>query len=121
MFSFLIQTSVPIFGSIAIEQFLLKPNVAILYSGKILPKSYSGVIFVNVIGSSLLIVMLGFKVAGARKKCIEMAKSEGDKDAEDRFSYPKTYAEGFSNPSKLFNCIQRGHQQALETYQQFLG
>eukprot|EP00755_Sulcionema_specki_P032318 Sspe_Gene.2178::Locus_718_Transcript_1_1_Confidence_1.000_Length_659::g.2178::m.2178/K00799/GST, gst; glutathione S-transferase len=33
---------------------------------------------------------------------------------------PKMYAEGDSKDAKLFNCIQRGHQQALETYPQFL-
>jgi glutathione S-transferase len=30
------------------------------------------------------------------------------------------YAEGFSDTGKVFNCIQRGHQQALETYPQFV-
>lgn len=33
---------------------------------------------------------------------------------------PKLYAEGFSARAKKFNCVQRGHQQALETYPQFL-
>ena len=58
---------------------------------------------------------------GARKKCIEQAKAEGDKNAEERFSYPKLYAEGFSESAKLYNCVQRSHQQALESYPQFLG
>ena len=30
------------------------------------------------------------------------------------------YAEGFSKLSKYFNCVQRGHQQALETFPQYL-
>jgi glutathione S-transferase len=30
------------------------------------------------------------------------------------------YAEGLSNNAKLFNCIQRGHQQAFETYTQYV-
>jgi glutathione S-transferase len=30
------------------------------------------------------------------------------------------YAEGFSKDAKLFNCVQRGHQHALETYTQFV-
>ena len=32
-------------------------------------------------------------------------------DAEDRYSYPKLYAEGFSPLAKHFNCHQRAHQQ----------
>ena len=120
MASFLIQATVPVLGSMAVEQFLLKPHFGFLYSGKYLPKSYAGVIMVNVVGSSLFMVTLGFKVAGARKACIAQAEKEGDKDAEARFSYPKLYAEGFSEPAKLFNCIQRSHQHALESFSQFL-
>merc|ERR1740121_649073 len=41
---------------------------------------------------------------------------EGDTEAEKRFSYPKMYAEGFDKAANDFNCVQRGHQQALETY-----
>ena len=88
--------------------------------GKLLPKGYAGVILVNVVGSGLAIIMLSFKVSGARRRCQNAAEAEGDKDAEARFSYPKMYAEGFSEQAKIFNCIQRGHQQALETYPQFL-
>jgi len=47
-------------------------------------------------------------------------KKKGDADAEARFSYPKLYAEGFSAEAKAFNCVQRGHQQALETYPVFV-
>ena len=36
------------------------------------------------------------------------------------FSYPKLYAEGFSKPARDFNCVQRGHQQALEMLPQFM-
>ena len=51
---------------------------------------------------------------------IFQALKDGDADAEARFSYPKMYAEGFSEHATSFNCIQRGHQQALESYPMFL-
>jgi glutathione S-transferase len=78
------------------------------------------VILVNIVGSSFLIIILGFKAAGARKDCILKAEKDGDEHAAERFSYPKLYAEGFSAQARVFNCIQRSHQQALETYPQFL-
>eukprot|EP01034_Spumella_vulgaris_P026343 gene26343-32909_t len=61
-------------------------------------------------------VYLGLIVAGARTTLKAKALKDGDKDAEERYSYPKLYAEGFSVHAKQFNCVQRGHQQALETY-----
>eukprot|EP00298_Acanthocystis_sp_HF-20_P026614 c4408_g1_i1.p1 GENE.c4408_g1_i1~~c4408_g1_i1.p1 ORF type:complete len:197 (-),score=73.86 c4408_g1_i1:46-636(-) len=84
------------------------------------PRLYGLVLAVNVIGGSFVLVALGTKVGMARRKYLEAAKKKGDADAEARFSYPKLYAEGFSEEAKLFNCVQRGHQQALETYPSFL-
>ena len=63
---------------------------------------------------------LSFIPGMARKKYIEKATEAGDKDAEARFSLPKLYAEGFSKEAKEFNCHQRAHQQALETYSNFV-
>lgn len=85
-----------------------------------LPCGYGGVLFVNVICSSLAMSVLGAQVGKARSIYKEKAKKDGDADAEERFSYPKLYAEGFSKHAKDFNCVQRGHQQALETYAQFI-
>ena len=51
---------------------------------------------------------------------MELAKKKGDRDAEARYSHPKLYAEGFSQEAKAFNCHQRAHQQALETYPNFV-
>ena len=65
-------------------------------------------------------MVLGFKVSAARKLIKDKAEKNGDLDAEGRYSYPKMYAEGFSNEAKEFNCVQRSHQQALETYPQYL-
>lgn len=123
--AFVLNALIPIIGSIAGEELFLRNFLPRLYEGKsnqvsFLSKAYAGVIFVNCIGSGLMIVILGFKVASARAKYIIEATKEGDKDAEARFSYPKMYAEGFSNSAKMFNCVQRAHQQALETYPQFV-
>lgn len=114
----------PALGLVASEEFFIRPTFAPIYGFSnlvpFLPRAYAGVVLVNVIGSSLALVVLGGKVAGARKQFIEKAKKDGDAEAEARFSYPKLYAEGFSDSAKKFNCVQRGHQQALETYTQFV-
>ena len=93
---------------IAIEQLVLKKNFPWLYevANFGLPKAFAGVILVNVVGSAFLLLSLGMKVGAARKKF--------------DIALPKMYAEGDSEDAKKFNCVQRGHQQALETYPQYL-
>ena len=124
--TFLLNALLPIVGSIAGEEIFLRKFLPRFYVGtsngasSFLSPAFGGVILVNCVGSGLMIVILGFKVAGARQKYIIEATKEGDKDAEARFSYPKMYAEGFSQSAKMFNCVQRAHQQALETYPQFV-
>merc|ERR1719271_997227 len=63
---------------------------------------------------------LSFIPGAARKKFAEKAKKAGDEHADERFALPKLYAEGFSQEAKEFNCCQRAHQQALETYTNFV-
>jgi len=84
------------------------------------PKLYGATIFINVVVSAFVLMMLGGKVGSARKRFAEEAKKDGDKDAELMFALPKMQAEGYSERAKLFNCVQRGHQQALESYPMFL-
>merc|ERR1712129_111886 len=67
-----------------------------------------------------VLFFLGMKVGMARKSFAEKAKKDGDGDAEARFNYPKMYAEGFDKNANDFNCLQRGHQQAMETYPQIV-
>ena len=85
-----------------------------------LPKAFGITIITNVVWTSVTLIILGTKVGQARSACKDKALKDGDKDAESRFSYPKLYAEGFSEIAQKFNCIQRGHQQALETYPSFI-
>ena len=93
---------------IALEQSILKYSIPCLYdiTNFGLPRAFAGVILVNVIGSVFLLLSLGMKVGAARKKY--------------GIPLPKMYAEGDSEKAKKFNCVQRSHQQALETYPQFL-
>jgi len=88
--------------------------------GGLVSQLYGGVVLVNVVGSSFMMMYLSFMPGAARKTFTEKAKAAGDKDAEERFSLPKLYAEGFSKEAKEFNCHQRAHQQALETYSNFV-
>jgi glutathione S-transferase len=60
------------------------------------------------------------KVGGSRKKFMEKATKDGEKDAEIRYALPNMYVDGHTENARLFNCVQRGHHQALETYPQFL-
>lgn len=124
MLAFLAKTILPTAGGLFAEELYIRPTLPALYSASsllpFLPRAYAGVILVNGVGSAFTMITLGFKVAAARKKFIEKAKKDGDEDAEARYSYPKMYAEGFSENAKKFNCVQRGHQHALETYTTFL-
>jgi glutathione S-transferase len=117
--SFIASSILPIAAIIAGELFILPSKVPQFYeSSKIdfLPKGFSLVILINVVVSAYIMVHLGFLVSAARTSLKAKALKDGDKDAEERYSYPKLYAEGFSVHAKQFNCVQRGHQQALETY-----
>lgn len=123
---FVIKTFVPIVGALVAEHYVLRDKFAQIYAlssalpALQLPKAYGAVIMVNLVFSGFFLVYLGTKVGGARATFKAKALKDGDKDAEARFSYPKMYAEGFSEHAKLFNCVQRGHQHALETYTQFI-
>lgn len=122
--AFILKTIVPIGGLLYVEQVFLRDRLANLYGASssfpFLPKAFAFVVAVNLIASGFLLVDLGFKVGNARNTFKEKALKDGDKDAEARYSYPKMQAEGFDEHSKQFNCVQRGHQQALETYTQFI-
>ena len=85
-----------------------------------LPKAFGGVVAINLVMSTFTMISLGSRVGKARKELAEKAKKDGDEHADERFGLPKMQAEGFGELAKKFNCIQRGHQQALETYGSFL-
>merc|ERR1712232_769744 len=37
-------------------------------------------------------------------------------DVQERYALPNLYAQGISKNAKAFNCVQRSHQQILETF-----
>ena len=84
-----------------------------------IPKVYGAVILMIAYSSYIVFWKLGSAVGQARSRFQEAAKKEGKED-ERNFKVPKLYAEGFSDLAEKFNCIQRGHQQALETHHIFL-
>ncbi|KAL7527157.1 hypothetical protein ACHAWF_002058 [Thalassiosira exigua] len=68
------------------------------------------------IGTGFWTLAHGFKVGRARTKYAELAKKDGEKDVDERFSYPNLYAQGTSKHVRAFNCVQRSHQQIFETF-----
>jgi hypothetical protein len=76
-------------ASFSFEHFVLRTYLPRLYetsdsSALSVPKAYAGVIAVNLIASSLMVVALGFKVGAARRVYQEKAEKSGDKDAKER-------------------------------------
>uniref|UniRef100_A0A023GEX0 Glutathione S-transferase 3, mitochondrial n=1 Tax=Amblyomma triste TaxID=251400 RepID=A0A023GEX0_AMBTT len=67
----------------------------------VIPKEYGYVVLVGV-GSSLVNMWLAFRVGRARKQ------------------YGVKYPAMYSDNNIVFNCIQRSHQNFLESYPQFL-
>ena len=62
----------------------------------------------------------GFSVGSARTKYMELARKDGEKDVDNRYSLPNLYVDGQSKHARAFNCVQRSHQQAFETLPQLL-
>ena len=118
--SFVLKVIIPIGGLIYVENFFLRTIFESIYTSSsiipFIPKAFAGVIVVNIVGSSILLITLGLKVGLSRSKFKEKALKDGDTDAEARYSYPKMYAEGFSENAKKFNCIQRGINALYKDY-----
>eukprot|EP01062_Namystynia_karyoxenos_P047826 TRINITY_DN36207_c0_g1_i1.p1 TRINITY_DN36207_c0_g1~~TRINITY_DN36207_c0_g1_i1.p1 ORF type:complete len:251 (+),score=30.26 TRINITY_DN36207_c0_g1_i1:70-753(+) len=69
------------------------------------PRGYALVWLVNGVASTFVLLVLGMRVGKARK-------THG-------VELPQMYAAGDSEAAVAFNSVQRGHQQALETYTSF--
>lgn len=96
-----------VFGGLCwAERVLLAPALPALFAASplvpIVSKLYGAVILVNGVGSSIMLMWLSFLPGAARKVFAEKAKKAGDPNAEERFSLPKLYAEGFTTEAKEF-------------------
>lgn len=84
-------------------------------SSSFLPCGYGLVIAVVTI-THLWLLMTGMSVGAARRKYVKLAEKDGEKNVSERYEYPNLYAQGTSKHVKAFNCVQRSHQQILETF-----
>ena len=68
-------------GGLVAEDFYLKQNYASFYAKteQGLPKAYGLILLINVVVASFVVMTIGFKVGGARKKFQEEATAAGDK------------------------------------------
>lgn len=83
-----------------------------------LPRAY-GITPVILSGMSFWVLLHGFLVVNtARSKYTKQAKTDGEKDVEERYGYPNLYAQGTSKNVRAFNCVQRSHQHIFETFPQ---
>ena len=80
----------------------------------------AGVPLLLLCAACLWLTMHGFSVGAARAVYMELARKDGEKDVDNRFSLPNLYVEGGSKHARAFNCVQRSHQQAFETLPQLI-
>ena len=67
-------------------------------------------------------IYYGFAVVGkARGKYRELAKKDGEKNADRAYGFPHLYVMASDSKHALaFNCVQRSHQQIMETLPGYL-
>jgi len=91
---------------------LMEPSLPLAAS--FLPCGYGLVIMVVSI-THLWVLMVGMSVGSARSKYSSLAEKDGEKNVPERYELPNLYAQGTSKHALAFNCVQRSHQQILET------
>jgi|EP00669_Euglena_mutabilis_P008475 glutathione S-transferase len=70
-----------------------------------IPRAFAAVIVANGILPAFILAYLSAKVGHARQQF--------------KVDYPTMYTSGQTDDERTFNCVQRGHQHALESYPQF--
>ena len=79
-----------------------------------------GLYLAAMVCASFWVSVYGMSVGRARSKYMALAQKDGEKDAKLRYSLPNMYVEGTSPHARAFNCVQRSHQNIMETLPQFL-
>jgi len=110
------------FGGIAIETKLTFAGLLGPLSGPSaiagIPRSF-GLVILSLAAYNFWIITYGAAVGSARIKYMDKAIKDGEKDAETRYQLPNLYVVGNTAPARAFNCVQRSHQQILESLSQF--
>ena len=79
--SFVLTTGGPIIGSLIAESYFLRKHLSHIYEPSTLipwiPKSFGGVVMFNVVASSVVVLVIGFKVGAARSSIKEKALKDG--------------------------------------------
>jgi len=79
-----------------------------------LPCGY-GLVIMIVTYTYFWVLLVGMGIGKARQEYSELAEKDGEKQVEERYKLPNLYAQGTSKHARAFNCVQRSHQQLLET------
>lgn len=79
-----------------------------------LPCGYGLVILVVTV-TYMWVVIVGMSIGEARFLYSAQAQKDGEKNVVERYQLPNLYAQGTSKNVRAFNCVQRSHQQILES------
>lgn len=107
------------FGGVYVEKILngKYPFLSESSSFASLPRSF-GLFVISLTAFNFWTVTYGMTVGRARKKYREMAEKDGEKDTYQRYNLPNLYVDGNTKPARAFNCVQRSHQQMIESLTQ---
>ena len=93
----------------------LVPSIYLTEPSSVGPPRAFGFVVATLIVTFIWLLTHSMTVGAARTKCKELASKDGEKDVELRYSLPNLYVDGTSKHARAFNCVQRSHQQILET------
>ena len=83
------------------------------------PRAF-GLLILVLSGISLWLISHSLSIGRSRLKYMELASKDGEAHVKERYGLPNLYVEGVSKHARAFNCVQRSHQQTLESFPQFL-
>lgn len=93
----------------------LVPSMYLTEPSSVGPPRAFGFVVATLTVTFIWLLTVGMTVGAARSKYKELASKDGEKDVELRYSLPNLYVDGTSKNARAFNCVQRSHQQILES------